>query len=74
MMYATPGIALEPPVELRNPPVLNVKTEQVGVFWASWTNTGNALLSTSSAVSSVNGEVNTFRVALWKGRNTSLMQ
>ena len=29
MMYATPGIALEPPVELRNPPVLNLKTEQV---------------------------------------------
>lgn len=29
MMYSTPGIALEPPVELRNPPVLNVKTEQV---------------------------------------------
>jgi SRSO17 transposase len=29
MMYATPGIVLEPPVELRNPPVLNVKTEQV---------------------------------------------
>ena len=29
MMSFTPGIALEPPVELRNPPVLNVKTEQV---------------------------------------------
>jgi len=29
MMYATPGIAMEPPVELRNPPALNVKTEQV---------------------------------------------
>jgi SRSO17 transposase len=29
MMYSTPGIALEPPVELRNSPVLNVKTEQV---------------------------------------------
>ena len=29
MMYSTPGIALEPPVELRNPPVLNVRTEQV---------------------------------------------
>jgi SRSO17 transposase len=29
MMYSTPGIALEPPVELRNPPALNVKTEQV---------------------------------------------
>lgn len=29
MMYATAGIALEPPVELQNPPVLNVETEQV---------------------------------------------
>lgn len=28
-MYATPGINLEPPVELRNPPVLNVEAEQV---------------------------------------------
>ncbi len=40
MMYSTPGIALEPPVELRNPSVLNVKTEQVegmldklGQYW-----------------------------------------
>jgi len=40
MMYSTPGIALEPPVELRNPPALNVKTEQVegildklGQYW-----------------------------------------
>lgn len=40
MMFSTPGIALEPPVELRNPPVLNVKTEQVegildklGQYW-----------------------------------------
>lgn len=29
MMYATPSINLEPPVELRNPPVLNVEAEQV---------------------------------------------
>jgi len=29
MMYATPGFALEPPPELRNPPILNLGPEQV---------------------------------------------
>jgi SRSO17 transposase len=29
MMYATPGIVLEPPPELREPPVLNLQPEQV---------------------------------------------
>lgn len=28
-MYATPGIALEPPTELQSPPILNVQPEQV---------------------------------------------
>ncbi|MFC1718804.1 hypothetical protein ACFL6S_34450 [Candidatus Poribacteria bacterium] len=44
MMYSTPGIALDPPVELRNPPALNVKTEQVegildklGQYWQRFT-------------------------------------
>jgi len=45
MMYATPGVALEPPPELRDPPVLDLQPEQVeGIlgklsqFWQRFAN------------------------------------